>query len=89
VRAELLLGGQVEDLELAASWRVSVLPAKNPPLSAMIFSLGCMMAESAVTVARQHLVAPQQPTWPPHDVVGVCEVNNDNLVGVVDILAAI
>jgi hypothetical protein len=53
----------------------------------MIFSLGCMIAESAVTEVSVSGACGAKRTRPAHHIVGVRQVDDDDLVGVVYILA--
>ncbi len=65
----------------------------------MIFWVGCMMAESAVTVKHYHnqlskiLLGKRQLipqlTWPSQHIVSIGEVNNDYLVLIADFLSAV
>ena len=52
-------------------------------LRAIIFSFGCMIAESAVTrtLARASSLS---LTWPSDDIVRIRQVDDDDLVGVID-----
>ncbi len=53
----------------------------------MIFSLGCMIAESAVTGVSWCSACGAQRTRPAHHIVGVRQVDDDDLVGFIYILA--